>query len=190
MGIASYQRTASMKPYIICIMCRQEPPQFRIKAVSFANDLQKEYIGFMEHCDPSTLLRESNVRATARKRALLAAIMERDAPFSAHDLYEQVSGGMSVDLATVYRTLSSFEDAGVVRQVESADGVRLYEIACRHNPVHPHFRCERCRKIECLDSLASGDRKHIVRYAGPAEVREIAITFTGICRACRQKEER
>jgi len=142
----------------------------------------------MEHCDPALLMRQRKVRPTRKKTAILQAIIDQGAPFSAQKLHRRVTAKTAVDLVTVYRALTCFRDAGVIREIGNENGVRYYEIACRHNPAHPHFRCEKCNRIDCLDTLGDEGREYISNLAGAGEVREISITLSGLCPTCRGDE--
>ncbi len=85
-------------------------------------------------------------------------------------------------MATAYRTLSTFVEAGFVRQVELSAGKAFYEIAGEH---HHHVVCTTCNRIEdvdvCLpDALSSTARKS----SGFASIREHTLEFFGTCKRC------
>ncbi|MCD6307451.1 MAG: transcriptional repressor [Candidatus Latescibacteria bacterium] len=133
-------------------------------------------------------MRQRNLRPTRKKIAILQAIIDHNAPFSTQQLHRRVTAKTAVDLVTVYRALTCFRGAGVVREIGSENGVRYYELACCHNPAHLHFRCEKCNRIECLDTLREKDRKYLSHFAGAGEVREISIILSGLCPSCRRNE--
>jgi len=142
------------------------------------------YISFMGHCNPKVLLKENNIRATKRKVAILRCIIDSNSPLSARELHRRVSPSMNIDIVTVYRTLSVFKEAGVVRDIRISTGTQYFEMACVHNPVHPHFLCTRCRRMSCLRCLKDTETEHLSEFAGDCEVDEISITITGICPEC------
>lgn len=61
------------------------------------------------------------------------------------------------DRITVYRTLKTFEQKGLVHQVMDGTGVTKYAVCIddcddhQHHDEHAHFRCDRCGKTTCLD---------------------------------------
>ena len=61
------------------------------------------------------------------------------------------------DRITVYRTLKTFEQKGLIHQVMDGTGVTKYAICIddcddhSHHDEHAHFRCEKCGKTTCLD---------------------------------------
>jgi Fur family transcriptional regulator, ferric uptake regulator len=142
----------------------------------------------MEHCDSRELLRSRSIRATLKKVAILGEIVESARPLSAAELYARIVSRVPLDLATVYRTLNLLRESRLVREITDATGTQYYEIACMHNPVHPHFKCVCCRSISCLPSLGSGDAAYMSRFAGDCEIQDISITLSGICGKCREEK--
>jgi Fur family ferric uptake transcriptional regulator len=143
----------------------------------------------MEHCDSVELLKRNRIRVTRRKTAILREIIECGRPLNAAELHDRVSATVGLDLATVYRTLGAFVESRLVREITDDTGTQYYEIACRHNPAHPHFKCVRCRRITCLESLDSEDTALIFSKVFPhGEITGIAITVSGVCRTCGSEE--
>ena len=142
----------------------------------------------MEHCDSRELLKRHRMRITRRKTAVLRELIASDRPLSAAELHDRVSASVRLDLATVYRSLNALAKNGVIREITDDSGIQHYEIACRHNPAHPHFKCVKCRRITCLASLESEDTAGIVSLFSPhGEITGITITVTGICRTCESE---
>ncbi len=119
--------------------------------------------------------------------AILGEILESTRPLSASELYERIVARVPLDLATVYRTLNLLRERRLVREITDANGTQYYEIACIHNPAHPHFKCLRCSRISCLPALEGGDAE-FARVAGNCEIHEISITLSGICGNCREEK--
>lgn len=143
----------------------------------------------MDHCNSRELLTRHRLRVTRRKTAILRKIIECERPLNAAELYDRVSATVRLDLATVYRTLGALVENRVVREITDDNGTQYYEIACRHNPAHPHFKCVKCRKITCLGSLDSEDTAGIVsKVSLHGEITGITITVSGICRTCGSEE--
>lgn len=61
------------------------------------------------------------------------------------------------DRITVYRTLKTFEQKGLIHQVMDGTGVTKYAICIddcddhSHHDEHAHFRCQKCDTTTCLD---------------------------------------
>ena len=72
---------------------------------------------------------------------------------SAEDLYKRLlSLGEEIGLATVYRVLNQFDDAGIVTRHHFESGKAVFELATKHH--HDHLVCLSCNKvIEFSDDL-------------------------------------
>ena len=88
--------------------------------------------------------------------------------------YEDIRDGISMDKATFYRNMSTFEEKGIVNSFESNDKKRYYELQGR---LHSHFVCTVCGKIECLD---------IVPEISLIEYEIDNIIIHGRCTKCKQ----
>jgi Fe2+ or Zn2+ uptake regulation protein len=143
----------------------------------------------MDHCETTDILRSRNLRVTRKKTAILREILGSDRPLNAAELHQRVSVALPIDLATVYRTLSVLSAKGLLREISDGSGTLYYEIACVHNPVHPHFRCLQCRKITCLGTLTGASASAMAKYAKGCEIEEISITLSGICGKCRENNK-
>lgn len=152
-----------------------------------ANLSQKPYHGAMERCDPHKVLKDKGIRATSARLALLEEVFRRDEVFSAADLHRTTAG--AVDLATVYRFLNLLVDKGVARSLPGPLGERLFEKACVHNPLHPHFVCRRCGAVLCLEGLsqAGKEARSDLEKEGHL-VEEVFLLLRGLCAACREGE--
>ena len=95
------------------------------------------------------------VRKTKSVEALLEVFKQSEHAISVVDLVRQVKQDMNK--TTVYRILDRFEQDGIVHSFLGKNGLRWYA-KCQscssdhHIDLHPHFQCENCGKIECLDT--------------------------------------
>ncbi len=61
------------------------------------------------------------------------------------------------DRITVYRTLKTFEQKGLIHQVMDGTGISKYALCIddcddhNHHDEHAHFRCIKCNKTTCLE---------------------------------------
>ncbi|WBU64061.1 Fur family transcriptional regulator [Paracoccus aerodenitrificans] len=88
-----------------------------------------------ENTDFAKALREAGLRATQQRTALLSILMEAVDHPNADELLARARGlDDSVSLATVYRTLSALEEAGLIRKLTLENEPARYEIT----PVAEH----------------------------------------------------
>lgn len=126
-------------------------------------------------------LRSAGLRRTPARLAVLAAIDALRVPVSHADLAAAVDG---LDEITLYRTLHTLGEAGLVHRVFGTDGVWRYCAQPQDRPGcpgnHPHFLCTQCRKMACLTDQALPR----VRVPEGAEVTGRHFVVTGRCVPC------
>ncbi|MDA8039545.1 MAG: Fur family transcriptional regulator [Actinomycetota bacterium] len=129
------------------------------------------------------LVRAAGLRVTASRVAVLRALSAR--PHADTDtVIRQVRAELgSVSPQAVYNVLAAFAQAGLVRRIEPAGSVALYELRVKDN--HHHVVCRRCGAIQDVD-CAVGRRPCLT----PSDAHgylldEAEVTYWGICPACQ-----
>lgn len=89
------------------------------------------------------MLLKSNLKVTDTRCLILEVLLENNSPIS----YEQIKERLSLDKATFYRNMITFEEKGLINKFESKDRVSYYEIGTSS---HAHFVCEKCHEIVCF----------------------------------------
>jgi len=140
----------------------------------------------MEICDPQKLLREKGIHATKKKTEILHVILSSEKLISAGEIFNTVRNGISIDLATVYRTLAILKESGIVREITDSAGTQFYEKACKHNPPHPHFRCRICNKMKCLPPCIMDEKKYFESLPENCDVESLSVLLNGVCEKCKE----
>ena len=132
------------------------------------------------------MVRASGLRVTASRLAALRAL-----EIHAHADTDTVIRSVRTELGSVspqaiYNVLAAFVDAGLVRRIEPAGSVALYELRVADN--HHHVVCRICGVVEDVD-CAIGKRPCLT----PADTHgfvldEAEVTYWGICPACQRTE--
>lgn len=94
-------------------------------------------------------MRTLGIRLTQPRRRILAALAASDRPLSSEETSARIKAG-SVDLVTVYRTLTALERAGLVRRHDLGDGFRRYELTDSVEHHHHYVRCQECGQVEAF----------------------------------------
>lgn len=141
----------------------------------------------MGHCDINTTLERAGLSKTSQRVAVLTALVHAESPLSAREILQRVSGKGRINKVTVYRILASFKAGSIIREIATDHGENFFEMACRHNPTHPHFYCRACRSLSCLPSAGHQDRWLQEYRAADESIETVAINFTGLCRRCRNE---
>ena len=99
------------------------------------------------------LLEKSGLRKTKARIAVLKVLGATDRPLSHQEIAARKETGF-LDRVTLYRTLSTLEQAGLLHRVQGLDGVwrfsghRTRPGECGGN--HIHFLCVDCNRMSCL----------------------------------------
>ncbi|OGT44534.1 MAG: transcriptional repressor [Gammaproteobacteria bacterium RIFCSPHIGHO2_12_FULL_38_11] len=129
-------------------------------------------------------LKRAGLKITAPRLKILE-LLENAKPHhvSAESIYQQLKEqNNDVSLATVYRVLTQFETAGLIRRHNFEGGFSVFEIEQGHH--HDHMVCERCGAVkEFFDELIEKRQADIARESG-FQITEHHHTIYGICRNC------
>lgn len=137
----------------------------------------------MDQGSLSDILRMHGLRVTENRLQVLNFFLKHDRALTIRDLEEAFSRS---DRVTLYRTLNSFTEKGVLHRIPDDSGFSTYGVChdtCaphEHHHEHIHFKCERCGNIECID-------RHLpnIRIPGYA-IHETQVIVNGICPNCRE----
>lgn len=133
--------------------------------------------------DVDALFHAHGLRVTSQRRRVVAALHR-----GTHLTPEQVVGAVADDggdplpPSTVYRTLDTLEQLGVVTHTHLTHGAPTYHLA--GGPPHLHLVCRRCGRVESAPvHLADGLTSALRAATGfAAEVEHMGIH--GLCAAC------
>lgn len=129
------------------------------------------------------ILRRKNLSVTDSRKKILSLFLN-SADALAHGDIEK-KAGEKFDRVTVYRTLQTFVEKGIIHSIPTADNTVRYAL-CKdcteghHHDDHVHFVCSRCEKTICLDDVVS---PQITLPAGYT-VAHVQVIIGGICKDC------
>lgn len=92
-------------------------------------------------------LKKAGLKATLPRIHVLQLLLSNEGVhMSAEMVYRKLhEGGVDVNLATVYRVLTQFEDAGLVERHQFDATTSVFELKPEDH--HDHMICVRCQKI-------------------------------------------
>ncbi|MFH1078672.1 MAG: transcriptional repressor [Pseudomonadota bacterium] len=140
-----------------------------------------------EHCNVAETLRDAGLSQTAQRMAVLEIIIRADGPLSAADILTRTVPEQKINKTTIYRILSSFKEHRIVRELPTDQGTNLYEMACRHNPIHPHFYCKACRTMSCLPPLTLSQALEWFAGSDAFRIDDVHVRLNGVCRQCGER---
>ena len=141
----------------------------------------------VEHCNAVQILTEFHLSKTPHRISVLGLLIQARQALSASAIADMLKGHRGINKVTVYRMLNTFKDAGIVREIATEGGIKHYEMACIHNPVHPHFYCLQCGAMACLTEVSA---PQVGKWLSdrPFKVQNITINLSGVCAQCQKKD--
>lgn len=128
------------------------------------------------------ILKRARIKATRIRVATLDLFSHDCKPLSANDIFYSLRR-QRTDLVTVYRTLTSFENAGILRRVDLRKDSVYFELADHH---HHHIVCTLCSMTEEL-SLCDIDRLFDRTVRASNNFRTVtshSFELFGLCNTC------
>ncbi len=94
--------------------------------------------------EAAALLRRTNQRYTSSRRRLVAALQAGDGPLT---ITQIVAAEDSLPQSTVYRNLTTLEEADIVTRIVTSDDFARYELAENLTEHHHHLICTNCGDV-------------------------------------------
>ncbi len=132
-------------------------------------------------------LREAGLKVTLPRLKVLKILEQAtEHHLSAEDIYKALlDEGEDVGLATVYRVLTQFEAAGLIRRHNFAGGHSIFEL--EQGEHHDHLVCIQCGKVaEFVNEAVERHQIEIAKKAGYT-ITDHQHTIYGVCRDCVKK---
>ena len=130
-------------------------------------------------------LKEHNLKSTESRLIILAIFKENTHALSYNDIESLIA--VKLDRVTVYRTLKSFEENGLIHQIYDGSTQVKYALcpagSCsshQHKDSHAHFRCDKCDKTFCLSDVVSSITELPEGYQSKSQ----SVFIQGICKVC------
>jgi len=105
---------------------------------------------------------------------------------SAEDIYKiLLEAGEDIGLATIYRVLTQFEEAGLVVKHNFEGGQSVFELDLGTH--HDHLVCMKCGRVEeFIDQLIEARQQEIAEKAGYT-MTDHSLNIYGICATCQER---
>ena len=135
-------------------------------------------------------LKKAGLKATLPRLKILDILESSEARhMTAEDVYKALlESGEDVGLATVYRVLTQFEQAGLITRHHFEGGQSVFELD--QGKHHDHILCVKCGRVdEFLDPTIEERQKAIADRFGYT-MTDHGLYIYGVCKACRGKEQK
>ena len=142
------------------------------------DDKSSEMNRFFSKC------REKNLKITPQRTTLFEEILSAADHPTAEAMYQRVRKRLpNISFDTVNRTLTTFAEFGIIRQVENRGSVKRYD---PNVDPHHHFQCIKCHRI--IDFVdANYDKLDSPRNLPQGLlVLDKRVVLEGLCDRCRK----
>ncbi|HLU03487.1 MAG TPA: ferric iron uptake transcriptional regulator [Advenella sp.] len=139
--------------------------------------------------DPSEL-KSMGLKATFPRLKILDIFRKAEIRhLSAEDVYRLlISENVDIGLATVYRVLTQFEQAGILSRSQFDNGKAVYELDDGDH--HDHLVCSVCGKVVEFSDPEIEKRQFKVAKDNNFVLESHAMVLYGICGDCESKHRR
>ncbi|MNL18919.1 Peroxide operon regulator [compost metagenome] len=133
--------------------------------------------------DIENTLKSKQVNPTAMRLLVLDFLTKQTAAISLNDLEK---GMAPSDRITLYRTLKTFEEKGLVHSIEDGTGATKYALCeqdCdgeNHHDLHVHFYCNTCKETFCLPNTRIPEMSLPKGF----KQQEMNLIVKGVCQHC------
>lgn len=129
-------------------------------------------------------LNKKNIRPTVMRLLVLEVLANQEATVSLSDLEKLFERS---DRITLYRTLKTFQENGLVHSVDDGTGAPKYalcEDGCKcdiERDLHVHFHCKICTETLCLPKYKIPE----IRLPEKFRAEEATLVVKGLCSKCQ-----
>ncbi|MCY7422127.1 MAG: transcriptional repressor [Chitinophagaceae bacterium] len=130
------------------------------------------------------VLKRNQLSVTESRKQILELFYERNNALEHNDI-ERITGE-KFDRVTIYRTLQTFVEKGIIHTIPTADNSVRYAL-CKdecteghHHDNHIHFICNQCSTTYCLEAVSVPE----VLLPKGFQPQLIEVVVSGKCKNC------
>lgn len=129
-------------------------------------------------------LKLKEINPTANRMLVLNYLLGQKPSISLTDLELALA---SIDRVTLYRTIKTFEEHGLVHKIDDGTGIAKFALCSnecktgKHYDMHVHFYCNHCKETFCLPKTKIPE----VELPRFYESQEMELMVKGLCANCR-----
>jgi Fur family ferric uptake transcriptional regulator len=130
------------------------------------------------------ILKDNNLSNTESRRKILELFLDQTGALAHADIEKNI--GEKIDRVTIYRTLQSFLDKGIIHTIPTSDNSIRYAL-CKndcteghHHDEHVHFVCDECGNTVCLDDVTPP----ALKLPRGFKSKQVEVVVSGTCKDC------
>ncbi len=133
--------------------------------------------------EAKTLLAQNKLRVTQSREEVLSVFLSSTIALSNQVIEQQLD---HIDRITLYRTLKTFEDKGIIHKVIDTTNKHKYALCVdgctdhNHEDSHIHFECITCKNTSCINEVSTPELNLPPGY----QVNSVDVIVKGFCSNC------
>ncbi|HSD36518.1 MAG TPA: ferric iron uptake transcriptional regulator [Rhodocyclaceae bacterium] len=134
-------------------------------------------------------LKSMGLKATLPRLKILDLFQRsNERHLTAEDVYRLLlAEDLDVGLATIYRVLTQFEEAGLLKRHHFESGKAVFELNEGHH--HDHIVCLSCGRVEEFFDESIEARQHAIADELGFTLSDHAMHLYGLCHACAEAKK-
>ena len=126
-------------------------------------------------------IKQAGLKITLPRVKILEILEESDEHLSAEDVFKILLNKQEdIGLGTIYRVLTQFETAGLIKRHNFETGQAVFEL--ERGTHHDHLVCLKCGRIEeFMDNMIESRQQTIAEQHG-FSIQDHSLTIYGICK--------
>lgn len=137
-------------------------------------------------------IKNAGLKVTAPRVKILELLEtrpEHERHLTAEELHRcLIQEGAEIGLATVYRVLTQFESAGLVKRHHFESSQSVFELD--HGDHHDHIVCVRCGRVEEFSDDDIERRQQEIAQSRGFDMTDHVLCLYGVCLDCRNQSVR
>ncbi|WP_139365152.1 peroxide-responsive transcriptional repressor PerR [Litchfieldia alkalitelluris] len=136
--------------------------------------------------DALDTLKETGVRITPQRHAILEYLINAMAHPTADDIYKALEGKFpNMSVATVYNNLRVFREVGLVKELNYGDASSRFDYITTD---HYHVICESCGKMVDFHYPGLNEVEALAAHVTGFKVSHHRMEIYGECQDCQKKD--
>ena len=133
----------------------------------------------------AAILKNKSLSVTIPRKIILEIFIKASRALSHASIENSIS--TIIDRATIYRTLQTFLESGIIHQIPTTNNVVLYALCqeeCsidHHHDEHVHFICTACDTTICMEKIIVPK----VKLPRGFKMKNAALIIKGTCDICK-----
>ena len=136
--------------------------------------------------DAQTILHQHQLRLTESRKAILSIFVRQDTALNEREIESSLAH--ACDRVTIYRTLATFVEKGILHKVLDDRGAMKYALCAPHchegqdhRHDHVHFKCTICGRTTCIEQVPIP----AVHLPKGFDLQEVNMLLSGSCPQCQ-----